>query len=164
MECVINSPLKFILSPRYTHSHPVKLNLLMYHRHRKKSVSIKNVCLWTIVMHRRHLPIIWKHAYDYMEASPKGCVMHQRSWQLAVVSKLCFCLQDIKISTTSSLPDVILELKPYCACTTHTIVLQVAKNHCHVVQRLLKCWQSLRKIEHNPTSGNGYLVNICCVT
>ena len=23
------------------------------------------------LIHRRHLPIIWKHAYDYMEASPK---------------------------------------------------------------------------------------------
>ena len=39
-------------------------------RRRNESVSIRNICNES-TMHHRNLPIILKHAHDYMENSPK---------------------------------------------------------------------------------------------
>ena len=81
---------------------------------------------------------------------------------------ISFVLLDVRISVTSSLPEVIFlsafsESKLYCTCATCTIALQVAESQCYTVQRLQKCWQSLQKIEQNSTSGNSCNVNTCCL-
>ena len=65
----------------------------VYRRGRNKSVSIKK---YLTADRRRHLPIIWKRDYDYMETSPyvvqimTGRLLHSWLWILQTLMKLLY--------------------------------------------------------------------------